>query len=411
MIVDLTIPQSEFFLDESEYVAAVAGFGAGKTYVAITKVLSLIFKYPTIDQAYLAPSYPLIKSVFYPRVAGILTSMGRQFRINKVDHEISIRGHGRIICRTMEDPDKIVAWEVGSALMDEFDLLPSEKGVRVMNKVSARCRQKYPDGSKNQKLITTTPEGFKATYNLFKKKPLKDSKLVQMSTESNRHNLPENYIESRREQYPAQLIDAYLDGKFVNLTSGTVYYAFDRKTHNTKYIARPRETLHIGMDFNVYKMAAITHIKRDGIIYAVDELIDLRDTSDMIKEIKERYDGHPIIIYPDSSGKSVSSKGATLSDIKLLKDAGFRLKYKSTNPRIRDRVMAVNTAYEKQSYFINTKKCPIYTDCIEQQSYDKNGVPEKDGILDNPLDAGGYCIYWLMPILTNSVSNVAIGGM
>lgn len=408
--VYFTDPQSDYVLSEAEYIAAVAGFGSGKTLGAMNKILMRKFQYPSIDQAYLAPTYGLIKKIFYPRVAEVLTKMGERFKINKTDHEINIQGYGKIICATMDDPDMIVGWECGDATMDEFDLLSTENGIKAMEKVSARCRQRFPDGKINQKQIVTTPEGFKATYQLFKKEPLPGSQLVQMSTYSNEKNLPPGYIPGLLAQYPKQLIKAYLKGEFVNLVAGAVYYAYDREKHRTYYVERPREALHIGMDFNVYKMAGIVHIIRDGIPYAVNELINLRDTPDMIDEIKDRFPEHHVTVYPDASGRGTSSKSCTLSDIKLLKDAGFVVKARKKNPLIKNRVASTNNAFEKNRYFINEDRCPQYAATREQQIW-VNGRPDKDNDQDHPNDAGDYFINTMWPIRKPSFTTGTILGV
>jgi len=182
--VNLTVPQSEFFHAAERYVAAVAGFGSGKTQAAVSRLLTTKLKYPSVDVAYLAPSYGLIRDIFYPYMSEVLSEMNIGFNINKQENNIYLQGHGKIICRTMERPDMIVGWEAGDAFLDEFDLLPTQKAKTVINKISARLRQKFPDGKKNQRFITTTPEGFKATYQLFKKEPLNDSRLIRMSINS-----------------------------------------------------------------------------------------------------------------------------------------------------------------------------------------------------------------------------------
>src|SRR5690606_18508937 len=115
-------------------------------------------------------------------------------------------------------------------------------------------------GLQNGVDVTTTPEGFKFVYNQFVKqlrdKPALQSMygLIQASTYDNEANLPDDYISSLFETYPEQLIQAYLNGQFVNLTSGTVYHCFDRKLNHCDDEIRPHETLYIGMDFNVGKM-------------------------------------------------------------------------------------------------------------------------------------------------------------
>lgn len=156
--------------------------------------------------------------------------------------------------------------------------------------------------------------------------------LVQASTFDNELNLPPDYIPSLMDSYPEQLIMAYLNGQFVNLTSGTIYTAYDRKLNGSQETIQPGEVLFIGMDFNVGKMSAVVHVKRLGLPHAVDEIINGYDTPDMIKQIKERYwlyDGsdyrntRQIRVYPDASGDSRKSVRASETDISLLKQAGF----------------------------------------------------------------------------------------
>lgn len=248
---DLSVPQSDFVLSQHKYVGAVAGFGSGKTEAALTKMLKNMMECPGLNQAYLAPTYALIRDIWYPKVEDQLDALGMKYFINQQKHIIKIHGLGHVFCRTMEKPERIIGWEAGDAFLDEFDVLPTDKAMQVLRKITARIRQPNPTGRKNQLCFTTTPEGFKATYEIFKKNPLKDSHLIQMSTHSNAHNLPDDYIQTLKDQYPDQLIEAYLNGEFVNLQAGSVYYAFNRDTHDTKYVAKPREPLHVGMDFNV----------------------------------------------------------------------------------------------------------------------------------------------------------------
>ena len=384
-VVSLTKPQSEFFHATERYVAAVAGFGSGKTQAAVSRLLTTKLKYPGIDVAYLAPSYGLIRDIFYPYMSEVLSDMNIGFNINKAEHNIHIKGHGKIICRTMERPDMIVGWQAGDAFLDEFDLLPTEKAKAVIRKLSARLRQPFPDGKKNQRFVTTTPEGFKATYQMFKKEPIEDSRLIQMSTYSNPH-LPDDYIQGLVDLYPEQLIRAYLKGEFVNLTSGAVYPNFDRELCHTDREIKKGEPLHIGVDFNVGKMSGVVY---DSELNIIDELIGYYDTPDLICAIKERFEGHRVAVYPDAAGKSRNTTGATTSDHKLLKMAGFTVKALKANPLIKERVQSVNRLIENGSLKINTNKCPQTTEALEQQVY-KGGIPDKSQDIDHPLDALGY---------------------
>lgn len=411
MEFNLTVPQTEFHDSQTKYTAAVAGFGSGKTDGALSKMISNMMEAPAsikLRQGYLAPTYSLIQDIFYPKIEEFLVTMGfipnKDFGINRSKHIIEIRELGTILCRTMDKPENIVGWEVADIFLDEFDLLPTKKALTAFRKASSRMRQKNPV-RRNQLFITTTPEGFKATYELFEKTPVPDSQIIRMSTYSNAHNLPHDYIDSLREQYPPQLIEAYLEGKFVNLVSGSVYPSFDRELNSTHFTARPREPLYIGMDFNVYKMYAGIHIIRDGIPYLVDEFSGVKDTPTMADLINETFEGHTITVYPDATGDNKSSKGASLSDLSILRDAGFNIDAPNKNPLIRNRVNAVNAKFcntnGERSYYVNTERCPVATMAFEQQIYDDSGMPDKKNDFDHPNDANGYFIHRNWPLTAN----------
>ena len=387
----LTKPQTRIYTSTAKYTCGVAGMGSGKSEAAIKRILTTKMMYPNIDLAYLAPTYQLISDIFYPRMEEALTAMGLMYRINKKENVISILGHGKVYCRSMDKPEYIIGWEVGDAFLDEFDVLKVDKAMDVLRKISARCRQQFPDGKLNQLFFTTTPEGFKATYNLFKKPETKldNSNLIQMSTYSNAHNLPKGYIEDLKQQYPEELIEAYLMGNFVNLTTGSVYSHYDRERNRSAETIHRSEPLYIGMDFNVGRMCAVVLVKRGEHSHAVDELVNLYDTPAMIEAIQERYVGHHMTIFPDATGKSRRSTNATTSDHIQLRNAGFRILVDEINPPIKNRVAAVNNGFEKKYLHVNDSRCPHLADKLEQQVYDDNGIPEKDGTEDI-LDAFGY---------------------
>jgi len=318
---------------------------------------------------------------------------------------------GSIICRSMDRPDSIIGFKIARGLVDEIDTMPMDKAQTAWNKIIARMRLKV-QGEVNGIGVTCTPEGFAFVYNKFKKDPTQSYSMVQASTYENEEYLPEDYIETLLETYPEQLVEAYINGEFVNLQAGSVYYAFDRHKNHSTWLPKPRDPLFVGMDFNVFDMCASVHIKRDGKIVAVDEFFGLRDTPDMCDALKEAYPENNITVFPDASGRGTSSKSASLSDIKILKDAGFRVQASNSNPLIKNRVASVNKQFEIGEYLINTQRCPELTLAFEQQAYDpKTGQPVKDGHLDNRVDGPGYMIHYLHPIVHRSARSKSLGGL
>jgi hypothetical protein len=235
-------------------------------------------------------------------------------------------------------------------------------------------------------------------------------------TSSNKEHLPDDYIEGLMDQYPPNLVDAYLGGLFTNLTMGTVYGNFSRVLNSSTVALAGPEPLHIGMDFNVSRGCAIVHVLRDGLPVAVDEIVNSYDTPATIRIMKDRYDGFPVTVYPDASGKNRKSQNASQTDLQLLKDAGFRVKTITTNPQIKDRVQSMNAmflnAQGERRYKVNIAACPFYTDSLEQQAYDANGFPEKGaGKGDDLNDSGGYYIVNMFPIVRRKLDTVRLMGL
>jgi hypothetical protein len=407
----LNTPQARFFNLDKKFRAFVAGFGSGKTWVGSSAMCGRFWRFPKVNQGYFAPTYPQIRDIFFPTIEEVAFNWGLKAELRESNKEVHFYEgkiyRGTTICRSMDKPATIIGFKIGHALVDELDTLTKEKARAVWRKVIGRLRYNIP-GLINGVDVATTPEGFRFVYEQFVK-AVRESPalgalygLVQASTYDNAANLPPDYISSLFASYPPELIKAYLNGQFVNLAAGTVYNCFDREANSTIAEMRAGERLHIGMDFNVLKMAAVVYVLRNGIPYAVDELVDVRDTPSMCALIKERYPDHQIDIYPDASGQNTSSKDWSKSDLSIIRNAGFSVNVGSTNPAVKDRINATNAMLlngnNERRMFINPYKCPRFTEALEQQAYDKNGTPDKSSGIDHIIDAGTYPIIKLFPI-------------
>lgn len=409
----LNRPQAEFLALPHKFRAFVAGFGSGKTWVGGGALCQHAWEWPKVNAGYFAPTYPQIRDIFYPTIEEVAFDWGLRTKIHETNKEVHLfRGtqyRSTILCRSMEKPGEIVGFKIGKALIDELDVMKAEKAATAWRKIIARMRYKQ-DGLKNGIDVTTTPEGFKFVYQQFVKL-LRDKPalrgmygLIHASTYDNEANLPDDYIDSLRASYPPQLIEAYLRGLFVNLASGSVYPNFDRRLNHSSASMAGNEALHIGLDFNVLNMTATVNVIRDDAPITVGELTAVRDTPTMARMIKERYQdkGHSVIIYPDASGQNTSSKNAGESDLSILKQAGFTIRVNSTNPAVRDRVNAVSAMVlndkGERRWRVNTDLCPILTEAMEQQAYDKSGEPDKTTGHDHPTDAQGYFLVNRWPI-------------
>ena len=382
---------------------------SGKTEALVYRTLTFLTHIPKAKIGIYEPTVDLIKRIIYPRFEDIFENSGIIFKLNKSDGIMQVwmpNGVCEIIFRSMDNYSRIIGYETHHAILDEIDTIPKEKAMEVWVRVLARNRKRFKSQSgengKNTVGITTTPEGFNFVYSMWVKKHADnpDYELIKGRTTDN-HHLPEDYVATLYATYPPQLIDAYINGEFVNLKGMTVYSGFNRiksNTNLTMYDFKESDTIHIGMDFNIGRMSAVIAMKGDNEsknIYIVDEFHNLMDTPEMILAISNKYQGRTIVIYPDASGRSRKSVDASKSDIRLLRDAGFRINAPKKNPPVRERTLSMNTMFlnsEGDRYlFVNVSKCPNLTEALEKQVYDDNGIPIKDG-KEDINDACGYLI-------------------
>jgi len=399
MKIQLTRPQFEFLRLSCKFPLFVAGYGAGKTHALIVCAIHDLFSAPDgAKVAVYSDTYDQLKLNIIPRMEGMLADLGISYVFNRSDFVISA-GDRKLIFRSIDNPRRIIGYEALRSHVDELEAgTTKDKAADVWRRIVARNRQRIPGMDNRVSCYTTPDQGFGFTYERWSKSPPSDDyQYVRASTDSNPF-LPDDYYDALLADYPEELARAYVSGEWCNLTSGSVYPAFNRTDCSSTRKVMSGEPLHIGMDFNVNNMAAVVAVRDAEVLHVVDELIGYRDTPAIIEAIKGRYPGHVVNVYPDASGASTSSQDASRSDIILLKQAGFLVRAKRRNPRVRDRVVCVNQRLSEGRLRIHVDRCPQLVECLEQQTYDAHGQPDKDQGYDHANDALGYMVAYLMPL-------------
>lgn len=398
MRLEITEPQAELLELDCRYPLMVAGYGAGKTEALCIAALRDAMISPSARVAVYSDTYDQMRLNVMPRMEDKLLDLGLRLVVNRSEYTISVAGGPQFIFRSLDNPKRIIGYEVFRSHVDEIEAGASlEKAEDLWRRIIARNRQRIP-GHENRVYCYTTPDqGYGFTYQRWGKTKAEEYKFVRASTRSNPF-LPDDYVDALLRDYPGELARAYIEGEWCNLRTGTVYSAFDRRTCATTRVVRRGEPLHVGMDFNVMNMAAVVGVREDDGVSIVDELIGYRDTPAMIEAIRERYPDHVINVYPDAAGGHTSSQDASKSDLILLRQAGFLVRAKKRNPAVRDRVVCVNARFASGQLRVNVDRCPQLTEALEQQPYDKAGEPDKTQDYDHPNDALGYLVHYMMPL-------------
>ena len=95
---------------------------------------------------------------------------------------------------------------------------------------------------------------------------------------------------------PENRVLSHIYGKWAPSTADLVYYSFSEENlinHTNPNYPKSFEQLLIGMDFNVGKMAAVVSVEvienNTRNIIVVNELVGLKNTVEMINQLKTEY--------------------------------------------------------------------------------------------------------------------------
>ena len=374
----------------------VGGYGSGKTYIGSLRGLYLSYLNQGIPGTLVSPSYKQAKKTTIPTIRHFLDSAGLRYAYNKTDAELFIHNwNGHIWFGSGDDPDSLRGPNLAWAMIDE----PFIQKRDVFNQMIARVR--HPEAVHKEIGLTGTPEALNWGYEVaMNDEGRYDIGVVVAPTTANRY-LGEQYVQNLINSYTPEMIEAYVHGKFVNLTQGRVCKPFNRELHVT-HLPDLDEVIksnpvEFGIDFNVDRMSAEIYVDLNGHIHYFDEFrLKNSNTFEISEKIKEKYPG--IKCYPDATG-SARKSSSTMSDHQILKDAGFIVYSHKGNPPVKDRVNAFNRLLKDNRITIEPGRCPYLVKDLEMMVW-KNGDLDQtsDPERTHAFDGGSYPVAYKYPI-------------
>jgi len=395
---DLHPQQQLFFDNQTEIVGLSAGYGAGKTRSLCAMALKLAAQNIGYIGAILEPTGPLIRDIWQTDFDQFLEhyEIPYSFRASPLpEYVIHLKeGDCKLLCRSFENWSRIIGLNLAFCLADEIDVVSPTICEKAFPKILGRLRA----GNVRQFCAASTPEGFRWLYQTFGTDDAKertDRQLIKMRTQDNPH-LPSDFIERMKANYDPSMLAAYLNGEFVNLTTGMVYSRFSREQNVTNVMPEiGLEPLRIGIDFNIQNTNAVIGIVQNQKLLIFDEISGVHDTDSLAQTIVSRYPMNKIYIYPDASGGNRSTN-ASQTDIEILAGYGFSNQSPRSNPPVRDRVASVQALLcngKGESRLQIHASCRKLIESMELQSYNEKGEPDKESGYDHMADALGYLIW------------------
>lgn len=402
-------PQRAFWTLPNFLKLLVGGYGSGKTNVFCKRMLALALQNAPVPCAMVSPTYAIARQTTILTMAELLEGKRRIYgpkalwwSFNKSSHEFKIRYRGRYATITQysgDNPLSLRGPNLAAAGIDE----PFIQEQDVLEQMVARVR--HPDSKHSEIILSGTPEQLNWGYELAEGelRSRYDVGVVHASTRDNKALRPD-YVGRLEQAFDKKAVAAYVEGQFVNLASGLVYYGFDPHEHVVRQDVPPAGSiLGAGMDFNVNPMAAVVFWRLGNRIHFFDEFeLPNADTEYLCSLLKEKYWALGLReIYPDASGANRStSSPAGRSDFWYITTAGFEIHAHAANGPRKDRYNAVNGKFnpaQGRTMLTISPKCRRLKTYLMSYAHEKMNKPEQKA-MSHELDAFSYPINYLFPV-------------
>ena len=391
----------------------IGGFGSGKTHSLLHKVfLCHITKFNKQGKSngwVIYPTNELAEELFVEPMKEMFERKGIQYKYNIQKHKFTTP-YGTIKVYQLQVPKRIVGAELTYIAFDEMDIESWKNCEIAYKKAIGRMR-----GSEDCEIfIVSSPEGYHYCHHIAVEKANESTHLIHGKTTDNPY-LPDGYIKLLEQNYDSRMLEAYRDGKFVNIQNDSTYL-FDR-SKNVKECKYNRSLpIHIGLDFNVHPFSCVlAHIYPHKPKVQVFDTITLSHagagdllTQRMADTIKDKYPNEQYIIYPDASSRQRATSAA-FSDFDILKMNGFQIRMGNKNPLVVNRVNSVNNMLETklegnqlQPNIIIDPRCKDLINDLEKVVYKKNTREidkTSNKMITHSSDALGYLVSYLFPII------------
>jgi len=373
---------------------AVCGRRFGKTHLAIRELAKYASK-PEQKCWYIAPTYRMAKQIVWKKLKKKLLSINWVKKVNEQDLTLELVNGSEISLRGADNYDSLRGVGLNFIVLDEAADIDSDAWYSVLRPTLA--------DTGGHALFLGTPKGMNWFKEIYDYHTTRNNWMSFQFTTVDGGNVPQEEVEQARQDLDARTFSQEFLATFENF-SGIIAYAFG--THNIKPAEEinDHEQLILGTDFNVNPMSCtVMRRTRDGL-HCVDEIVlNSSNTNELIDEIRNRYPKNPITIYPDPAGvqRKTSANGNT--DIKLLENAGFTVRYHRQHPMVKDRINAANSLFflrdNDTTRFYIDPRCKHTIKSLQQFCYKENSqIPDKDSGFDHMFDALTYAIQFLFPI-------------
>lgn len=374
----------------------IAGRRWGKTYLSIRE-MARGATVPNQRIFYVAPSYRQAKQTVWTELKDRLLALNWVAKINESDLRLDLVNGSSIALRGADNFDSLRGVGLDGLVMDEFAYIDEAAWTEVL-RPTLSDRQGWA-------MFISTPAGVgNWAFDLYQRgqDPGEHQWESWQFTTVSGGRVPESEIEAARRDLDSRTFRQEYEAAFETF-SGVIYYNFSRALNLQTWDQATPQQLLVFCDFNVSPMSAVVVAATSTGLHVIDEIVLYgSNTNELVEELRNRYATAAITAFPDPAGAQRRTSAGGRTDITILQQAGFAVKYRNAHPPVRDRINAVNSLLCSATGAHRLKidpRCRRLIESLEKHCYKENTqIPDKDSGWDHMTDALGYGCEYLFPI-------------
>jgi hypothetical protein len=397
--------------DTTDTLLQCGGLGSGKTHSLVIKMLKLSYLNAPYSGGVMSPSYADFKRDVLPEFQQVLENNKIRYLYHQQDKYFRFPwSAGKLYVFTAEKP--IAGPNLAYCGINEFSLIQYERITEMLRRVRIKTAKR------KQKFLTGTPEDLHGWLEQFIEMQMSrgpnEFKLLTAATKENTH-IDEKYSDDLAYLLDERALAVFRDGKIGRVSGDYFYYSYDEARHvSDSAVYDPNLTIHVGLDFNVGKMAvSFSHKINDRQIF-FDEMLLTGDsnTYTVAAALRNKYPVDKMLITCDSAGKNRQSaaRQGLMSDVSVLRSEGYNVRFFPANPRLRYRQILVNGMLAHDRIVVNARCKNLRRDLkAVRQAQDMTKIEGSDHSLSHMSDGMDYvlCFEHKIDVLTRKSTQVA----
>lgn len=383
-----------------KHVCAIWGRGAGKSVVARAVALNAASRERRQLVVIVAPSWIQGRSIHWRELRAQVPKnfLGAGNAINEQRMEIRLRNDSEIWVRGSDNLDGLRGTTINRLVLDEYQ----DQRPETFQVLSGNLRT-----SDNRMLVLGTPNGPDHFQDLFNR-AAKDPEWLVLRAPT----WASPYADLRHLRAMQRVMDRHwwaqeFGAEFISV-SGAIYKDFSRDTHVAPTVPNMQARFWVGADFNAANYCAVIGQANGSGIDVLGEVITkdsiYAHSRNLARWFEARgIDRRQVTVYGDASGmwNSTNSRTAGQSDSIIMQRDGWDLHSERHNPAVLERVHSVQALLLAADGTVRLRvdpSCETLIKCLEGQTWNRYGQPDKSKGLDHAPDALGYMVWALHPI-------------